>query len=164
MQRLIITEEKCDGTVSLQNWSQLWPEPKEAKPLVINGFIDDITPAHRTEVPFKSIFRIWDRLDKHPEKAQQLSFTDSLMLLRDVYRVDLKKITMFGARTTLWTQIMMILSTRFFICLKNHCNHQQDCFTMRSLIGCDGITCWSSLDHHHLQIDHVMMFHSNIKV
>jgi hypothetical protein len=75
-------------------------------------------------------FYMLDRLDKHPEKAQQLSFIDSLMLLRDVYRDDLKKTTMFGARTTPWTQIIMLLSTRFFVCLKNHCNHQQDCFTM----------------------------------
>jgi hypothetical protein len=146
------------------NWSQLWPETKEVEPLVINGFIDDTTPAQRPEVPFVSIFCILDRLDKHPEKAQQLSFIDSLILLRDVYRDDLKKTTMFGARTTPWTQITMLLLTRFFICLKNHCNHQQDCFTMRKLIGCDGMTCWSSLDHHHLQIDHVVMFHSNIKV
>jgi hypothetical protein len=28
------------------------------------------------------------------------------MLLRDVYRDDLKKTTKFGARTTLWTQII----------------------------------------------------------
>jgi hypothetical protein len=120
-----------------------------------------IRPKQRPEVPFVSIL---DRLDKHPEKAQQLSFIDSLLLSGDVYRDDLKKITVFGARTTPSTQIIMFLSTRFLICLKTHCNHHQDCFTMRNLIWYNGITCWSSLDHQHLQIDHVVMLHSNMKV
>jgi hypothetical protein len=66
---VIITEEKCDGTVSLWNWSQLWPETMEVEPLVINGFIDDITPAQRPGVPFVSIFCIRNKPWQTPGKG-----------------------------------------------------------------------------------------------
>jgi hypothetical protein len=60
-QRLIIAEEKCDGS---KKWPQLWSEAKEVEPLVINGFVDDITPAQRQKVPFVSIFCILTALIK----------------------------------------------------------------------------------------------------
>jgi hypothetical protein len=78
-------------------------EIREVEPLVINGFVDGITPAQLPEVPFVSVLCImtsFSYLDIHPEKAQQLSFIDSLMLLRDVYRDNIKINTMFGAGTT----------------------------------------------------------------
>jgi hypothetical protein len=62
----------------------------EVEPLVVNEFVDDITPALLPEVPFVSILctlTAFFCLDKHPEKAQQLPFIDSLMGCKEMHIV-----------------------------------------------------------------------------
>jgi hypothetical protein len=40
-----LPEKKYDGQGKVLNWSQLWPEAKELETLVVNGLVDDVTPA-----------------------------------------------------------------------------------------------------------------------
>jgi hypothetical protein len=75
----------------VHSWSQFWRETKAA---CLNGFVGVVTPALLPEVSFASsrcIMTAFFCLEKHPEKAQQLSSIDSLIgLIRDVYRDYLK--------------------------------------------------------------------------
>jgi len=40
-----VHEKKYDGNGKIINWSQVWPEAKELETLVVNGHVDNLSPA-----------------------------------------------------------------------------------------------------------------------